>query len=380
MDKILLSGGLSFLITYFAIPIIIRVAKERKLFDEPDERKLHVDTIPTLGGLGIFAGFILASLLGSPQIAPPLPGYELQYFAAAAIIIFFLGMKDDIIILPASKKMAGQLIAAAILIKFGSTYINDMQGFLGIYQIPNVASIVLSAFTIIVITNSFNLIDGVDGLAGSLGALTSLVFGIYFYQTGHLAFAVLSFSMIGALLAFLIYNFSPAKIFMGDTGSLLVGLTNAFLAIKFINVAATPNANVQISAAPAIAFAVLMIPLFDTLRLFTLRILQRRSPFSPDRNHLHHLFLEIGLSHRSTTLIYVISNIGFILLAYCLQGLGNTLLMGILLLTGLAYTGIIYTVRHRKKNLTKESSATQSVASSEPRPIFTLASEPMEVE
>jgi UDP-N-acetylmuramyl pentapeptide phosphotransferase/UDP-N-acetylglucosamine-1-phosphate transferase len=159
MDKILLSGGLSFLITYFAIPIIIRVAKERKLFDEPDERKLHVDTIPTLGGLGIFAGFILASLLGSPQIAPPLPGYELQYFAAAAIIIFFLGMKDDIIILPASKKMAGQLIAAAILIKFGSTYINDMQGFLGIYQIPNVASIVLSAFTIIVITNSFNFLS-----------------------------------------------------------------------------------------------------------------------------------------------------------------------------------------------------------------------------
>lgn len=380
MDKILLSGGLAFLITYFAIPIIIRVAKEKKLFDEPDERKLHVDTIPTLGGLGIFAGFILASLLGSPQIAPPLPGYELQYFAAAAIIIFFLGMKDDILILPASKKMAGQLIAAAILIKFGSTYINDMQGFLGIYQIPNVASIVLSAFTIIVITNSFNLIDGVDGLAGSLGALTSLIFGIYFYQTEHLAFAVLSFSLMGALLAFLIYNFSPAKIFMGDTGSLLVGLTNAFLAIKFINVAATPNANVQISAAPAIAFAVLMIPLFDTLRLFTLRILQRRSPFSPDRNHLHHLFLEIGLSHRSTTLIYVVSNIGFILLAYCLQGLGTTLLMGILLLTGLAYTGIIYTIRHRKKKLTKESSAIQSVATSEPRPIFTLASEPMEVE
>ena len=289
-------------------------------------------------------------------------------------------MKDDIIILPASKKMAGQLIAAAILIKFGSTYISDMQGFLGIHQIPNVASIVLSAFTIIVITNSFNLIDGVDGLAGSLGVLTSMIFGIYFYQTGHLAFAVLSFSMIGALLAFLIYNFSPAKIFMGDTGSLLLGLSNAFLAIKFINVAATPNATVQISAAPAIAFAILMMPLFDTLRLFTLRILQRRSPFSPDRNHLHHLFLEIGLSHRSTTLIYVASNIGFILLAYCLQGLGNTLLMGILLLTGLAYTGIVYAIRHRKKNLSKIAGAAQTAAASEALPIFTLASESIEIE
>ncbi len=379
MDKILLSGGLAFLITYFAIPIIIRVAKEKKLFDEPDERKLHTETIPTLGGLGIFAGFILATLLGAPQIAPPFPGYELQYFAAAAIIVFFLGMKDDIIILPASKKIAGQLIAAAILIKFGSTYINNMHGFLGIHQIPNVASIVLSAFTIIVITNSFNLIDGVDGLAGSLGILTTLVFGIYFYQSGHLALAVLSVSMVGALLAFLIYNFSPAKIFMGDTGSLLVGLTNAFLAIKFINIASIPGTSNEISASPAIAFAVLMIPLFDTLRLFTLRILQRRSPFSPDRNHLHHLFLEIGCSHRNTTLIYVASNIGFICLAYSLQGLGTTLLMGILLLSGLAYTGIVYAIRHRKKNLAT-SSPVESVAVSEPQPIFTLASEPLEVE
>ena len=182
MDNILLSSALSFLITFFAIPVIIQVAKDKKLFDEPDERKVHKAVIPTLGGLGIFAGFIIATLMGVPSGTSA----ELQYFAAAAIVIFFLGMKDDVLILSASKKFIGQLIAAGILIKFGGVYINNMHGLLGVYQIPHIASIALSLFTIIVITNSFNLIDGVDGLAGSLGFLTTIVFGSYFFYIGQL--------------------------------------------------------------------------------------------------------------------------------------------------------------------------------------------------
>ena len=155
MDNILLSGILAFLITFFAIPIIIEVARTKKLFDEPDERKVHKVVIPTLGGLGIFGGFILALLIGAP-----VGSRELQYFVAAAIVIFFLGIKDDILVLSAAKKFIGQLVAAGIIIKFGDVRISNMHGFLGITIIPYMASIVLTLFTVIVIINSFNLIDG----------------------------------------------------------------------------------------------------------------------------------------------------------------------------------------------------------------------------
>jgi UDP-GlcNAc:undecaprenyl-phosphate/decaprenyl-phosphate GlcNAc-1-phosphate transferase len=345
MDNILLSAALAFLITFFAIPVIIQVAKDKKLFDEPDERKVHKTVIPTLGGLGIFAGFIIATLMGVPSGITS----ELQYFAAAATVIFFLGIKDDILVLSASKKFIGQLIAAGIIIKFGGVQLNNMHGFMGIYEIPHVASIVLSIFTIIVITNSFNLIDGVDGLAGSLGLLTTLVFGVYFFYAGQLTYAVMAFALAGSTIGFLIYNFSPAKIFMGDTGSLLLGLINSILVIKFINVAGNPASNFPVEAAPALGFAILMIPLFDTLRVFGLRILDRRSPFSPDRTHVHHFLLDLGLSHRAVTFTCVIMNVGFIALAFFLRHMGTTTVLGILLLSAFIFIGTIYYSRPRQK-------------------------------
>ena len=344
MDNILLSFALAFGITFFAIPIIIEVARRKKLFDEPDERKVHKMVIPTLGGLGIFGGFILATLIGAP-----VGSNELQYFVAATIVIFFLGIKDDILVLSAAKKFIGQLIAAAIIIKFGGVQISNMHGFLGITVIPNFASILLTLFTIIVIINSFNLIDGIDGLAGSLGLLTTLIFGTYFFYAGQLMYAVMALSLAGSLVGFLIYNFSPAKIFMGDTGSLLIGLINSILVVKFINIAGLPNAALPLNAAPAMGFALLIVPLFDTLRVFALRIVSRRSPFSPDRNHVHHFLLELGFSHRVITMLCVGSNIGLILLAYFLRNLGTTVVIGILLAISSTLIAIIYFSRPKKK-------------------------------
>jgi UDP-GlcNAc:undecaprenyl-phosphate/decaprenyl-phosphate GlcNAc-1-phosphate transferase len=378
MDNILLSAALAFLITFFAIPIIIQVAKDKKLFDEPDERKVHKAVIPTLGGIGIFAGFIIATLMGVPAgIAS-----ELQYFAAAATVIFFLGLKDDILILSASKKFIGQLIAAGIIIKFGGVQLHNMHGFLGIYEIPHIASIVLTIFTIIVITNSFNLIDGVDGLAGSLGVLTTLVFGTYFFIAGQLAYAVMAFALAGSIIAFLIYNFSPAKIFMGDTGSLLLGLINSILVIKFINIAGNPVAAFGLEASPAIGFAILMIPLFDTLRVFALRILDRRSPFSPDRTHVHHFLLDLGLNHRMVTFTCVAANIVFIALAYFLRHLGTTTLLGILLVSAFIFIGVIYYSRPKNRVITKNNrnSSIPSTSIIKSHKILSLAPESVEAE
>lgn len=374
MNNILLSAGLAFLITFFAIPVIIQVAKDKKLFDEPDERKVHKHVIPTLGGLGIFAGFIIATLMGVPSAITS----ELQYFAAATTVIFFLGIKDDILVLSASKKLIGQLIAAGIIIKFGGIQIDNMHGFLGIYEIPRVTSIIISIFTIIVITNSFNLIDGVDGLAGSLGLLTTLVFGTYFFYAGQLTYSVMAFALAGSIIGFLIYNFSPAKIFMGDTGSLLLGLINSILVIKFINVAGNPASNFPIEAAPAIGFSILMIPLFDTLRVFGLRILDRRSPFSPDRTHVHHFLLDLGFSHRMVTITCVLVNITFIIMAFLMRGLGTTALLSILLVSAFVFIGIIYYSRPKQRNQMPKKLEKASILKS--HKIFKLANEPVEAD
>ncbi|MEO6731490.1 MAG: MraY family glycosyltransferase [Ferruginibacter sp.] len=344
MDNILLSGTVAFLITFLAIPIIIQVAREKKLFDEPDERKVHKMVIPTLGGLGIFAGFILSLLLGAP-----VGSNELQYFVAAAIVIFFLGIKDDILVLSAAKKFIGQLVAAGIIIKFGGIQITNMHGFLGITHLPPLVSIIFTLFTIIVIVNSFNLIDGVDGLAGCLGLLAAIVFGSYFLYAGETMLAVMAFSLAGSLIGFLIYNFSPAKIFMGDTGSLLIGLINSIMVVKFINIAGNESMKLPLEAAPALGMAILIIPLFDTLRVFSLRILDKRSPFSPDRTHVHHFLLDLGFSHRKVTLLCLITNISFIVLAFSLRHLGTTIVISILMFLAFTLISMIYYKRTKIK-------------------------------
>ena len=304
MDHLLIGSVIAFLITFSAIPIIIRVAEMKHLFDVPDDRKLHANPVPSLGGIGIFAGFIMAFL-----IAAPTGWAELQYFGAAFLVMFFLGLKDDIVVLTPLKKFLGQLLAAFIIVYKGGVLIDGMFGFLGMEKMPFLLSLIFTYLTIVVITNSFNLIDGVDGLAGSLGLFTSIAFGVYFVLADQPLYSIMSFSMAGSLLAFLIFNISPARIFMGDTGSLLLGLVNSILVIKFIQIATLPTAKVYLPAAPAIGFAILFVPLFDTLRIFAYRILSRRSPFTPDRNHVHHLLLAKGCSHNMVTFLAVSFNI-----------------------------------------------------------------------
>lgn len=373
MDNIFLSGGLAFLITFFSIPVIIEVAKDKKLFDEPGERKVHKAVIPTLGGLGIFAGFIIAILMGVPFSVTP----EFQYIMAAIMIIFFMGIKDDILILTATKKFIGQLVAAGIIIKFGGIEITNMYGFMGMYAIPHTASFLLTLFTIVVITNSFNLIDGVDGLAGSLGLLTSVIFGIYFYFTGQVLYTIMAVSLAGSLIAFLIYNFNPAKIFMGDTGSLLIGIINSIFVIKFISIASNPSSALPFESAPALGFSILLVPLFDTLRVVSHRIINHRSPFSPDRNHIHHFLLEMGLSHKMIVFTCVTTNVLFIALAYFLRFTGTTTVMFILATVATFMVSIVYFNRPKPKIYHTNSQLTED-SIIKTRQIFTLASEPLE--
>jgi len=295
----------SLVITLIAIPSIIKVAEIKNLYDEPNKRGAHTSLIPTLGGLAIFAGVIFSITFWSSMYSFP----ELKYVISAIIIIFFVSIKDDIIALDPIKKIGAQLIAAFIIIFWGNIRLTSLYGIFGITDLPYWTSIALTLITLIVITNSFNLIDGIDGLAGAIGIVVSAAFGCCFYVIHEYGLAILAFSLAGTLIGFIRYNLTPAKIFMGDTGSLLIGLISAVLAIKFIEI----NKVTQfVLSGPAIAFGILVVPLFDTLRVFLLRILSGHSPFKPDQKHVHHVLLSLGVSHLQATLILVGINLFFI--------------------------------------------------------------------
>lgn len=221
-------------------------------------------------------------------------------------------------------KFTGQLIAAFLLSFQGDFQLNSLHGFLGVQELHPAIATVFTYLTLLVVINAFNLIDGVDGLAGMLGLVSTLFFGIVFALENQTAFAILSFAMSGSLIAFLMYNISPSRIFMGDTGSLLLGLVNAVLVIKFINLESGAGNILHFSAAPAVGFAVLFIPLMDTLRVTLIRIYKRKSPFDPDVNHIHHLLLKRGMSHIQITGILTIVALLSIAVAIILQPMGIT--------------------------------------------------------
>lgn len=351
MEQVFLGSIISFIITFSAIPIIMRVAELKNLFDIPDDRKIHTYPISSLGGIGIFAGFILAVL-----IVPNYAVAEIQYMLAAFLVIFFLGMKDDIVVLTPMKKFLGQIIAVSLLMFKGNLIITGMHGFLGIQEFPPMIGVVFTFFTILVITNSFNLIDGVDGLAGTLGLFSTFVFGSYFLLANEVFYAVLAFSMTGSLLAFLIFNVAPAKIFMGDTGSLLLGIVNSILVIKFIEIASRPDAIISLPSAPAIGFAILFVPLFDTLRIFSYRVFHRRSPFSPDKNHVHHLLLEKGCTHPAVTMIAVLFNIIIAVGAFAFKSLGiTTLLLSLISIGFISISLLIYSNKNARLQLLEKA-------------------------
>ena len=346
MENIIIGCLLAFVIGFYAMPIIILVSNQKKLFDLPGHRKVHTAPIPTLGGLGIFVGFMMGLLL-TLDIATV--ANQLQYFLAAFSIVFFFGIKDDILNLVPMKKLMGQVAVAAILIFKANLVISNMHGFLGMLVVHPTISYLLTAFTIIVTMNAYNLIDGVDGLAGTIGIITSTVFATFFYVNGDMFYALMGFVFAASLASFLIYNYSPARIFMGDTGSMLAGIINAILAIHFIGTA-TDVKVFPILAAPAMAFGILLMPLMDTLRVFSIRILHGRSPFSPDRNHLHHLLLDRGLGHMQVTATISITGLFFIVLTYFALPLGATgviALQTILFFTGIFILGKIKTTEQK---------------------------------
>ncbi len=302
-----LAGLSAFVIStsFYLYPVIINVSKQKGLMDEPDNRKMHKDLTPTLGGLGVFIAFslsiifygILIELVHSDLL-------KLLGLLGSAIILLFLGVKDDLISMSPKKKFLGQLLAVLNVVILTDVRILSFEGLLGVGELPYFLSILFSVFVFILIINALNLIDGIDGLAGLISVISSLVFGILFFVHEYYLMTLISSILIGSILGFLRYNLSSnQKIFMGDCGSMLAGFLLAYQGLSLLTLNTTSISTDMVSNAPVILLAILSYPLFDLLRVFAIRIKQGRSPFSADSNHIHHRLLRLGLDHKEATMI-----------------------------------------------------------------------------
>lgn len=346
MYDTILSFITAFTLTYFAIPSIIHIAKIKRLYDEPGERRSHTTPTPSLGGIAIFAGLLFSIIFWTPFDVFG----DLQYILCSFIVIFLIGAKDDISPISPTKKLLGEILAAGILVFKSNVMLTTLYGIFGIGDLPYELSVILTIFTIIVIINAFNLIDGINGLSGSIGTLIAMTLGIWFLLIGRVELAIVAFSLAGAVIAFLKYNYTPAKIFMGDTGSLLIGLVCSILTIKFIELHRTIGDNpYAFDAVPAVAVGILILPLFDTLRVFTTRIINGKHPLHPDRTHIHHLLLDAGLSHMQATGALVAVNIFFIGIVIYFQNLGSLMLLTIILTLATVMSSILFFFVSRRK-------------------------------
>jgi len=303
------------LISAILIPFIIKFSIKNGFVDVPNSRKIHTKNIPNIGGVAIFISLFIASLLWYKFFN----NADFIFISSGLLILLITGIFDDIKGMKAKRKLYLQIITAIIVVS-GGIKITSFYGIFGIYQLPVAVQYLLSVLLIVGVINAYNLIDGIDGLAGSIGLINFGVIGYIFYLQGYTSFAILSFAVSGSLLGFLLYNYNPAKIFMGDTGAMMLGFLIVVLGIKAIQL----NSFVTIIHFNSQTFiimvsALMFLPVFDTLRVLLVRIIKHKSPFIAGKDHIHHLLLKKGLKPREVTLLLITVNIIFIMLGFTIN-------------------------------------------------------------
>ncbi|VAW11891.1 Undecaprenyl-phosphate alpha-N-acetylglucosaminyl 1-phosphate transferase [hydrothermal vent metagenome] len=332
----------SFLLTYLTIPKIIKVVEHKRLMDDPDQRSSHKSKTPTLGGVSFFYTLIFALFFIKNW-----PSFdEAIYIIPGLTILFIVGLKDDLVVISPGAKLLAQMFAIAFILANPGFVIHSLNGFLNINEIPYYLYLIIAGFMMLTIINSYNLIDGIDGLASVVGIVIMVIYTTIFYLSGAYFFALLSITVNASLMAFLGFNLSSdKKIFMGDTGSLITGFIISILTIKFL--ALKPQVYSELpfllENAPLIAISILIVPLFDTARVFAIRIASKKAPFSPDRNHTHHVLIDYwGLSHRQASFLIGCFNLLFVMLFIVLGSTAKNLGMVVMLVTVVIFLAYIF--------------------------------------
>lgn len=334
----------SFLLVYLTIPKIIGVVEYKRLMDDPNQRSSHNKKTPTLGGVSFYFTLIIAFFF----IKSWHEFGEDIYIIPGLTILFIVGLKDDMVVLSPGSKLIAQILAISFVLINDSFGIESLNGFLNIYEIPYYLYLAIGGFLMLTIINSYNLIDGIDGLASIVGIVIMIIYTTIFYLAQEYFFALMAITMNACLMAFFGFNVSSdKKIFMGDTGSLIVGFIISILTLKFL--ALEPEAYGDgelpflLENAPLIAISILIVPLFDTARVFAIRIANKKGPFSPDRNHVHHVLIDFwGLSHKQASFIIGCFNIIFVILFIILGSKAKNTGMVIMLVSVVMFLAYIF--------------------------------------
>jgi len=340
--------GSWFLVTLL-IPKISWIVKNRDLIDHPDHRSSHKASTPTMAGVAFFLALIFII-----NIIKPWDTNEIGTNLIAALgLMFAVGLKDDLVISTPRAKIGSEILAIFFVLFCNCLKVSSLEGFLGIGNIPIFVSYVGVTLMILTIVNSFNMIDGIDGLASSMGIVIFSIYGVIFYTLEVYFYFLLCLCLIGILLGYLRYNLSKTKkVFMGDTGSLIIGFCIGFLSLKFLSTdtlllkAHSFNPENSLILIGAIFF----IPLFDTMRVIGVRLLNKQSPFRPDNNHIHHVLINSGLTHFKASLFLCFLNLGLAIIFILLSKTFNSLQMvGIYLFTFVLLLGLFHQLKNNVK-------------------------------
>lgn len=304
-----------FLLTFALLPRIRRVSLKFGFIDTPDGRSSHKNIVPTFGGIAFYLALIL-TLFSFQQVDSDSIIISL---IASLSVMFFTGLKDDFQDISPRMKSLGQFISVGLIMFHSEFRITSFYGFLGIQELHPLISICLSLFLLIGLINAYNLIDGIDGMASIVGIVVSTSLGLLFFKLEMYFYLAVCISLISMLFSFLRYNFSSEKkIFMGDTGSLVIGLVLGVLTMRLLSLGFEPISVIAISRSdiPLLLLAVLIIPAFDISRVIFIRLSNKVPVFSPDRNHIHHVLIDAGLSHKQASISVGIINTLIILTMY----------------------------------------------------------------
>ena len=291
------------LVVFLIHPRLVKIAKMKQIVDNPNARKLNKVPVPVLGGVGVFFGLMFGLGVAGYYVR----GMEIQFeLIIAMMVMLYTGVGDDIMDISPTARFALQICTVCMMMFLCGIYIDNFHGLWNVYRLPVAVAVVLTLVSGVGIINSINLIDGVDGLCSGYGMFASLLFGICFVRMGDMSYAVLAFSMFGALIPFMMHNMFGAKykMFLGDGGSLVLGFICSLYVMRIIQSGSDHITGSTVS----FTLAVLAIPVFDTLRVMTARMLKGRSPFSADKTHLHHMFIGLGFSHVLTSVNMLILN------------------------------------------------------------------------
>ena len=330
-------------------PKLVQVAQMKNIVDNPNARKLNKVPVPVLGGVGVFFGVMLSLSVAGYYI----PQMSIQFeLIIAMLIMLYTGVGDDILSLSPGLRFGMQIFTVCLMMFLGGIYIDDFHGLWGLYHLPHIVAFMLTLVSCVGIINAINLIDGVDGLCSGYGMFASIMFATCFLSMGDISYAVLAFAVFGALIPFFLHNVfgHRYKMFLGDGGSLVLGFICALFVMRVI------QSGYDVVSGSTISFtlAVLAVPVFDTLRVMMARIFQGRSPFSPDKTHLHHMFIALGCSHVITAINVITLNALIVVVWHLCNVLGLTpelqllltILLGILVTSGLYY-GVEWIRNHR---------------------------------